>query len=258
MKGFDSATPISGEAAKWLYANGYGVAFRYFSRNPSKNLSRAEAQALSDAGIFIGSVFEDRNDEYSYFTSAQGAADAVLAAEQAKACGQPLGTVVYTTYDFDATQQQIDGGISDYALSFKTMLNGQGYLAGSYGSPLVNACLAAKGYTARSWEAQSTGWAGDHSAPADIQQGREVTLDGIDVDLDTTSETAQWIGAWSLPPAAPVQPPSPQPVPDYSGDNDRRLQAILIASGYSCGSDGADGRWGGDSEAAWQAWRAGQ
>lgn len=225
MKGFDSATPLSAEKAKELCADGYNFAIRYYSHNPEKNLTRAEAQGISDAGMPLIVVWEAQGNLYSSFGRVQGAADAAAAMQQARACGQPTGTTIFFAVDFDATQAQIDAGITDYFDSTKQTLAAE-YLNGSYGSPLVNASMVAKGLTARSWEAQSTGWAGDHSALEDMTQGREVTLDGIDVDTDSTSETAAKIGAWSLPPAAPVQPPSPRVAPDVR-DLIKQLQAAL-------------------------------
>lgn len=238
MKGIDSATPLSAEKAKQLYADDYAFVVRYYSHNEGKNLSRQEAQNISDAGMVLLTVWEARGNEYDSFTSVQGRADAANAIAQAKACGQPLDTTIFFAVDFDASVGQIEGGISDYFLSASTMTRGAGYLPGSYGSPLVNDTLAAKGYTARSWEAQSRGWAGDHSKPEDMEQGREVTLDGLDVDLDMTDETMQRIGAWALPAAPPME--------------DKVLAAVMALQ--SALDLQPDGKWGPLSREAFQAW----
>lgn len=252
MKGFDSATPISAAKAKELYANGYDFICRYFSHNPEKNLTRPEAQDISDAGLSIVSAWEAQGDQYASFNTVMGLADAVAAKNQAQACGQPAGSAIYFAVDFDATQAEIDGGISGYFGEAELTL-GPAYMVGDYGSPLVNASLASKGLAARAWRAQSTGWAGDHSQPADIIQGPEQTLLGIDVDTDTTSETAARIGAWQLVPTAPIQPPSPQPHPQLGVlDAVKELQIALGAQGFDCGA--IDGMPGPQTQAALSAY----
>ena len=96
-KGIDYAWQHPAPAA--IKSGGYAFAFRYFSTDPSKDLSLVEAKALHAEGIEIGVVWESMATRAldGYLA---GKKDAQTALAKLKAVGNPDG-VVYFALDFD-------------------------------------------------------------------------------------------------------------------------------------------------------------
>ncbi len=185
-KGLDSAKSLASVARK-LAADGYGFVCRYyFNHSGFKDLlTHAEAVALSAAGLYIVAVYENGfPTQASYFTAAQGKADASIAFNRAVAAGQPPNTPIYFAVDYDAKPEDV----SLYFAAVRDQLRSMGshYLVGVYGSGAVCAYLEKHGLAAKGWLAQSRGWQGYKAAQctADIEQGRETTVLGLDVDTD--------------------------------------------------------------------------
>jgi MYXO-CTERM domain-containing protein len=85
-----------------LHAGGYTFAVRYLSPPPnSKNLSKAEADALWAAKVDIVSNFE-QGQQNVLGGHAQGVADAKVADSESQAAGMPAGRPIYFSIDFDA------------------------------------------------------------------------------------------------------------------------------------------------------------
>ena len=74
--GIDIAGPIDAGHIAQIKAAGIDAVLGYFSWNSRKNWTRAEALALSAAGIQCGSVWEAAGDKYTSFTEALGIKDA--------------------------------------------------------------------------------------------------------------------------------------------------------------------------------------
>ena len=88
---------------------------RYCSHDAAKNLSPGEARALSQAGMRIGVVWETAGTHAGFFSRAQGLADGAAAFLMAsQVIGQPIGSAIYFAVDYDPTQADIDGAISNY------------------------------------------------------------------------------------------------------------------------------------------------
>lgn len=244
MKGIDAASDVT-HALPSLKAHGIEFIARYMSYNTAKNLSPSEAQAISDAGLAIVSVFEARGDVYLNFTAAQGQRDAAQALNLARSCGQPEGTGIYFAVDFDAAPGHVDGGIVNYFDAVRTGLTGK-YRLGAYGSGYVIGTLRKRGMIALQWLAQSRGWRGTvgfHGA--DITQGPPSTIAGISLDTD---EAVAECGQWRRGNVVPVARPSEQDIAATIAT----LQTQLAALGYYHGK--IDGIWGGQSARAVQAW----
>ncbi len=62
---------------------------RYYSHTVSKTMSPQEARRLSDAGLQLMTVFQDRNDAIGLFTGPNGTGAAQKALDLAAAVGQP-------------------------------------------------------------------------------------------------------------------------------------------------------------------------
>src|SRR5947209_2404426 len=97
-----------------LLAKDYTFVCRYSSHSAWKNITRAEALALSDAGIYIVNVWESAGDRASFFSHAQGLMDGASAYQFAKNIGQPFSAPIYFAVDFDASQSETESIIHAY------------------------------------------------------------------------------------------------------------------------------------------------
>jgi hypothetical protein len=173
-----------------------GVKFvcRYLSRDPGKNLSRAEAEMLSAAGIWIVVVWETTADR-ALSGRAGGAADAQEAARHAKACGMPDGRPIYFAVDWDAQPWQQEE-INAYLDGAASVLGRErvGLYAGF--GPIRRAFDAGK--IAFGW--QTYAWSGGRwDGRAQLQQysnDHEINGVGVDYDRAMKSDYGQWrVGA---------------------------------------------------------------
>jgi hypothetical protein len=199
LRGLDTTVELT-RHAEALKRQGYDFAMRYYSNNASKNLSLGEARALSQAGLKIGVVWETSGTHAAFFTRAQGLADGAQAYRMAReSIGQPFGSAIYFAVDYDPTQADIDGGISNYFTGVHAALyvandGAPSYRVGVYGSGLCCGALAERGIAGLSWLSQSTGFAGSRRYAEqqryDILQtlpARIVGADGIVLSIDPDS-----------------------------------------------------------------------
>lgn len=164
-KGVDTIQNIE-KYFECLVSNGYSFVGRYYStttRMPQKVLTPAEAQAISQAGLRIVSVFEDLPTSAGYFTASRGVGDATGARNQALGVGQPGGTPIYFTVDYNAEPADL-AAITAYITAVRVTLKGAGdaapYLLGVYGSGLVCSYLLEAGLIEYTWLSQSSGFYG--------------------------------------------------------------------------------------------------
>lgn len=203
-KGLDAAVSLA-DAASCLKAGGFSFVARYYNANdPGKNLTKAEAQALSDAGVSVVSVWENGYPtEAKYFDLAKGIYDGEGAAKIAQEVGQPAGTPIYFAVDFDAAESDlptIDAYFTGVAQGVANILGGGEYGIGVYGSGQTCAyVLAHNPHVAHSWLAGATGWAGYDSFGAsrrwNLRQGGWGNICGASVDLDVSQGNG---GGWSF------------------------------------------------------------
>ncbi|MFK3738901.1 DUF1906 domain-containing protein [Massilia sp. TN1-12] len=165
LKGLDTTMELT-RHARALARQGYDFVLRYYSHNAAKNLSLGEARALAEAGLRIGVVWETAGTRASFFNRSQGLADGAAAFLMAReVIGQPYGSAIYFAVDYDPTQADIDGAISNYFTGVRAALyvaaEGQpSYRVGVYGSGLCCGTLVERGMASLSWLSQSTGYAG--------------------------------------------------------------------------------------------------
>jgi hypothetical protein len=173
-KGLDTTADLTRHALA-LKAQGVDFVLRYYSNNPSKNLSPDEARALARAGLQIGVVWETSGTHPGFFTRDQGLADGAAAFRMARELiGQPYGSAIYFAVDYNPTQAELDGPISNYFTGVHAALyvgaGGQpSYQVGVYGSGLCCATLVERGIASLSWLSQSTAFTGSKDY---AQQGR--------------------------------------------------------------------------------------
>jgi Domain of unknown function (DUF1906) len=170
-----------------------GTAFvcRYLSHDATgKNLTRAESEELSGAGLWLVVVWESTAAR-ALQGNAAGVADAKAAATQAASCGMPDDRPIYFAVDWDASSSQ-QGSINAYLDGAASVLGRDrvGLYAG-YG-PISRAFNAGK--ITFGW--QTYGWSGSNwDARAQLQQySNDHTINGVSCDYDraTHDDYGQW------------------------------------------------------------------
>ena len=136
---------------------GIDFAIRYYSHHAGKNLSLAEARALTDAGIQIGVVWETIGAHLHSFSRAQGLADGAAAYLMAQsAITQPSGSAIYFEVDCHPTTEDIAGPITRYFEGVNQAFNAARpgephYQIGIYGSAAACQTIVASGLASLSW-----------------------------------------------------------------------------------------------------------
>ena len=191
-KGFDTNMNCSTQIA-CIQQGGYQFVGRYYNvNNPSKNLTHAEANLLSAAGIMLVAVWENGYPtKAGYFNYQTGVHDATSAYQYGMATiGQPAGSAIYFTVDYDASPADIAGPIADYfhgvATGFQAISGANSaFKIGVYGSGNVCTAVLASGVAKYAWLSQSSGWGGSKTFKNwNIKQGAVTTICNLDCDLD--------------------------------------------------------------------------
>jgi hypothetical protein len=185
--GFDCATKLNITAATELKKAGFEYVARYLG-NSWKTFDVNETNIIKNAGLKLISIFEKNSTQRSYFTKAQGMSDAQEAYKFAKSVGQPAGSAIYFTVDYDAQPGDMPA-IIEYLNGVKQLL--VDYKVGIYGSYAV--MMAVKGQVDYYW--QTYAWS--HGQVADFinmrQYQNSVTVAGVQLDKD---EIRKDPGAW--------------------------------------------------------------
>lgn len=185
-----------------LAAAGVTWVSRYLSHSAWKNLTRAEAEALSAAGISIVSNWETTTTraEAGYAAGQQDARDALA---QATACGMPPGRPIYFSVDADVSPSSV----TPYFQGVNSVLNK--VRTGVYGSTAVCRALLADGLVAWTWRTMSTSWSGGAGSPGEfniVQTGGTIINSDVDVNHAQTSDFGQWTIGGTAVPVADITP----------------------------------------------------
>ena len=125
-------------AAKLRTLQQKGYAFVGRRLNDTNGLTETEAKRISDAGIYLVSVYQGpRANSLSHFTRADGVTDAQEAVKLAKAIDQPKNTYIYFTVALDVLEKNIATHIVPYFQGVLSVLQSSGYLLGVYASARV-------------------------------------------------------------------------------------------------------------------------
>ena len=197
-----------------LVASGVGTVIRYYNfKNslsfPQKCLQLDEAQALSAAGLRVAVVFQQRQNQVADFSDQKGHAAGVRAYRHAHDdIGQPPGSAIYFSVDFDATPGEIAGSVVPFFEGVRRAFDEQSggvaqYRVGAYGSGLVCGTLTALGLITVTWLAMSRGFAGTKAALQAgefhlAQRAPEATLCDLDVDFNEVNPARPDFGAFTL------------------------------------------------------------
>jgi len=218
-EGVDYAWGRPGASA--LKAAGKTFAARYLSHSTSgKNLTHAEAVALSNAGIWLVVVWETgANRALDGHTA--GAQDARDALAQAKACGMPNDRPIYFAVDFDASSGQ-KTAILNYFRGVASVIGTA--RTGMYGGyyPIKWAFDAGVIH----WGWQTYAWSGGRwDSRAQLRQySNDHVIGGVGLDYDrsTKSDYGQWkVGS------SPNVTPAP-PAPSSNTEEDDMPNGMLL------------------------------
>lgn len=223
MRGCDFAWGVvpgrERELARALKACGFGFVVRYLSRDTTKVISRAEAEAYRAEGLLIVTVYED-TATWMLGGEAAGHAAAVLARDQLRMAGAPRHAPAYFADDFPITPgpqiTEMNACLSAAAL----MLGGTE--TGIYG-PLA----AVKEAHPVRYRWQTVAWSNGVWAHDDNLRQFAVSgnTQGVQWDLDETMspDFGQW--DWGDPPK--------QPVPVTKPPRKHRVRKVAHAAGHA-------------------------
>ena len=193
-----------------MASQGIQVIFRYYASSVNwKVITLSEAQAISDAGMQVGVVFEDGNNLNS-FTEDTGYNNAISAYNYAtETINQPFGSAIYFAVDLDVTDAQINSNIIPYFEGIQSALNSlnsgePNYKVGAYGCGAVVNTLMNEGLCDFRWLSESTSYNGTEAAlenghyelAQQYEEGLEICT--ISVDKDILNDDATEIGTFIL------------------------------------------------------------
>jgi hypothetical protein len=189
-KGLDTTENCSTKAAA-IKASGYDFVGRYLSSHHWKVILSDEVNNLTMAGLSIVLVYEDNPTAGSYFSFGQGESDGTRAAQQASLLGAPDNTTIYFSVDYDASDADLAGAITEYfqgvVASFRSFAaaNNPQYRVGVYGSGATCIAMINAGVTTQGWLATARRWRGqDKFTDFAINQGVPAVIAGLSVDPD--------------------------------------------------------------------------
>jgi hypothetical protein len=200
-----SATPVArGIDYAWtqprpsaIRSAGYTFACRYLSDNKRKNLTAAEAQSLSAAGIDIVANWEYAPDE-ALNGYGEGVRNAQKALRQALECGMPADRPIYFSVDFKAEPADRTAVVAYFDGVASVLGVGR---TGAYGGFPVIQWLFDAGKIAWGW--QTYAWSGRQwDSRAQLRQVlNNIYVDGAECDRDEA--WAADFGQWSYGSAGP-------------------------------------------------------
>lgn len=235
MKAIDCATKLNESMVENLKRAGVKAAGRYLGDAGSwKAMSPAEANIILKAGLSIFSIWETNPTNPAYFSAQQGQNDAVAASRYARSVGQPQGTPIYFTVDYDAGTGDL-GPITAYFRAIKAAQTG--YAVGAYGSFRIIEELGRSGmadcfYQTYAWSA------GKLSAYTHLYQFQnDRTIAGIRVDLDSIIKTGGTWGKTGTQPAVGGNAAPNQPIPQKPADYTIKSGDTLSEIGVRFGLD---------------------
>jgi peptidoglycan hydrolase-like protein with peptidoglycan-binding domain len=199
-----------------LKANSYSIVGRYITHGiidgEDKALQDGELARILAAGLSVFPIFQTSGSSLSYFTAAQGAADAAALAAAGAEFDIPLNTVIYVAVDFDALDADVTTKILPYFQSLHQAA-GDEYQIGIYGARNVCSRVSAAGYAVNSFVSDmSSGFSGNmgYRLPSNwgFDQISNLTITSgshsLEIDNDITSVNAAEFN--SIYPTTPDNP----------------------------------------------------
>jgi Rv2525c-like, glycoside hydrolase-like domain/Putative peptidoglycan binding domain len=223
-----------------LKTSGVDTIIRYYCRNTrdsNKQVTRAEAAAITRAGLKLGIVYQGAGNKAAAFSSAMGAADGKYAFEYAaKTIGQPAGSAIYFAVDYDASAADIRDRIIPYFRAVAAAGHasaGPDYRVGVYGSGAVCQALLDANLVSLTWVSMSAGFSNTRaflrSQHWTLHQKLETRVSGMDVDTNELNDIADGFGEFSQLDDSPGSS-------DLSETQVEALQRALTERGYPLGA----------------------
>lgn len=117
----DTSKVLQKDDVSLLKKYGFSIVGRYLTgsvgvgaNERAKNLTIAEINRITDGGLSIFPIYQDGGAMISYFNSAQGLIDGVLAISTAKRLGFVSGTTIYFACDVDLQENNIETTLMNY------------------------------------------------------------------------------------------------------------------------------------------------
>ncbi len=195
IRGIDTATRLSPKKAQALKAGGYDFAGRYLVPAAGnlkwKALTRAEAEAITAAGLKLLTVWETTADRAKGGAPA-GTIDGIQALKCARDIAMPEGGVIYFAVDFQAQASDMDA-IAAYLRAAREET--AEYEIGVYGSYAVVEAMAQCGVCKHFW--QCVAWSyGRKSRYLNVFQATPGTpVAGVNVDINECADMDR-AGIW--------------------------------------------------------------
>jgi len=197
-----------------LLSKGVKTVIRYYNFSNSstlkdKRLELAEAEVLSANGLSIAVTFQQRQNQIDDFSESKGIAAGHQAYRYARDhIGQPAGSAIYFSVDFDADSSAINTNVQPYFKGVQQAFNEESagnpqYRIGAYGSGLVCTTLSDNNLIELTWLAMSRGFLGTKEA---LKSGRyhlsqlapEAKLGGLDVDFNEINPAYSEFGEFTI------------------------------------------------------------
>ena len=190
---------------------GIKTVIRYYSYyiDDAKVITKEEAQAILNAGLQLGIVYEARNgNQLEAFTSETGHNDAAAAFTYAsETIKQPFESAIYFAVDLDITDTQMKDNVIPYFKAIQSFFEkNKGYKIGVYGCGTVVNTLKNLGLCEYRWLSESTSFSGtqkaleNHEYELAQQYHKDITICNISsLDKDVLREglTLNDIGTFS-------------------------------------------------------------
>ena len=186
---------------------------RYYTktRTNTKILTVDEARLLSNAGIRIWVVYQNRHRQPVDFSPVKGKREAEDALDYARnVIKQPAGSAIYFSADFDASSDELKSAIRPHfdAIAAAFAAAGNPYRIGVYSSGLVCKSLLDAGVVKLTWLSQSSGFRGTRAFKASRRWNilQALPVKGFckfrdDVDPDQINDDNGDFGGFLLPAA---------------------------------------------------------
>ena len=192
-RGLDANVDLTAHA-KCIKDAGFSFVCRYYKRTAS-SLSRAEAMALSAAGLNVVVVVEIGSPTTAgYFSRAKGVEHGTFAYRKARdTIRQPPGSAIYFAADYDVSQADASGPVKAY---FEGVLQGfnaesgddPAYSIGVYSNGLACAYLLRHTAVTYAWLSMSTGFRGSRTFKGwNLHQLVGDRICGVSVDTDVSN-----------------------------------------------------------------------
>jgi hypothetical protein len=184
---------------------------------PEKCLTLVEAQSICMQGMNIAVVFQQGQTNSTDFSEIKGYEAGRRAYRYAhNDIGQPDGSGIYFSVDFDANAEEIKNCVVPYFEGIERAFNEVSsnqpiYQVGVYGSGVTSSALSKKNLCSLIWLAMSRGFRGTREALNNgaynlEQRAPEATLCGLGVDYNFVNLKNPHFGAFVVPyEAAPEQ-----------------------------------------------------